>query len=326
MPYEKGLTDLGNGLWAWLQPDGGWGWSNAGLITGGGESALIDTLFDEALTDEMLRSMEASCGVRREGIETVVNTHANGDHTHGNALLTGAEIVASEASAREMEAFPPALLSQFKAAGAAGALGDAGRYFAEIFAPFDFASVRHAPPTRTFSGAAALDVGERRVQLIEVGPAHTAGDVLVHVPDAATVFTGDILFIEGTPIVWAGPISNWIAACDLIQALEPEHIVPGHGPLTDLSGVREVADYLAFVQQEAVSRFTIGMGPAEAARDIGLGRYASWRDAERIAVNVDAVWREWSGKAEPTDVLELFGRMAEIFYDRRGTSVPSTSS
>jgi len=317
MAYDKGLVDLGNGLWAWLQPDGGWGWSNAGLITGGGESALIDTLFDEALTDAMLNAMEASCGIRREGIETVVNTHANGDHTHGNALLTGAEIVASEASAREMEAFPPALLAQFKAAGGAGTLGEAGRYFAEIFAPFDFASVRHVPPTRTFSGAAALDVGERRVQLIEVGPAHTAGDVIVHVPDAATVFTGDILFIEGTPIVWAGPISNWIAACDLIVALEPEHIVPGHGPLTDLSGVREVSEYLAFVQREAVSRFTVGMGPEEAARDIGLGRYASWRDAERIAVNVDTAWREWSGTSAATDALVLFGRMATLYYERR---------
>ena len=317
MAYAKGLTDLGGGLWAWLQPDGGWGFSNAGLITGGGEAALVDTLFDEALTDEMLRAMEASCGVRRDSIDTVVNTHANGDHTHGNALLTHAEIVASEASAREMEAFPPEMLAQMKAAGGAGQLGEAGRYFAEIFAPFDFAGVRHRAPTRTFSGHASLDVGQHRVQLLEVGPAHTAGDVIVHVPDASTVFTGDILFIEGTPIVWAGPISNWIAACDLIEAMNPEHIVPGHGPLTDLSGVREVADYLRFVSEEAVSRFTVGMGPEEAALDIGLGRYAGWKDAERIAVNVDTAWREWSGSTEAPNALELFGRMAKLFYDRR---------
>jgi glyoxylase-like metal-dependent hydrolase (beta-lactamase superfamily II) len=315
--YAKGLTDLGNGLWAWMQPDGGWGFSNAGLITGGGEAALVDTLFDEALTDEMLRAMEASCGVRRDAIDTVVNTHANGDHTHGNALLTNAEIVASEASAREMEAFPPETLAQLKAAGGAGALGEAGRYFAEIFAPFDFAGVRHKPPTRTFSGHASLDVGSHRVQLLEVGPAHTAGDVIVHVPDASAVFTGDILFIEGTPIVWAGPVSNWIAACDLIEAMNPAHIVPGHGPLTDLSGVREVADYLRFVEAEAVSRFTVGMGPEEAALDIGLGRYAGWKDAERIAVNVDTVWREWSGSTDAPDALALFGRMAKLFYDRR---------
>jgi glyoxylase-like metal-dependent hydrolase (beta-lactamase superfamily II) len=216
-----------------------------------------------------------------------------------------------------MEAFTPATLAQLKAAGGAGALGEAGRYFAEIFAPFDFAGVRHRPPTRTFSGAAALDVGELRVELLEVGPAHTAGDVLVHVPQAATIFTGDILFIEGTPIVWAGPISNWIAACELIEQLNPTHIVPGHGPLTDLSGVREVADYLRFIEAEAHARFTVGMGPEEAARDIGLGRYASWRDAERIAVNVDTAWREWNGKGEETPALELFGRMAKLYFDRR---------
>jgi glyoxylase-like metal-dependent hydrolase (beta-lactamase superfamily II) len=316
MGYDRGLVDLGQGLWAWMQPDGGWGWSNAGLITSGGESALVDTLFDEPLTDAMLTAMEASCGIRRDRVETVINTHANGDHTHGNALLTGAEIVASEASAREMEAFPPAMLAQLKAAGAAGQLGAAGQYFAEIFAPFDFAGVRHTAPTRTFRGTAALDVGDLRAQLIEVGPAHTAGDVLVHVPAASTLFTGDILFIEGTPIVWAGPVSNWLAAIDLIEALDPVHIVPGHGPLATIAQVREVGAYLRFIEAESVARFAVGMGPEEAARDIGLGRYASWRDAERIAVNVDSVWREWSGTSAATDPLTLFGRMARLYADR----------
>lgn len=319
MPYQKGLVELGGGLWAWMQPDGGWGWSNAGLITDGGEAALVDTLFDEALTDEMLRAMEASCGIRREAVDTVVNTHANGDHTHGNALLENAEIVASDASAREMEAFPPALLAQLKAAGAAGQMGEAGRYFAEIFAPFDFAGVRHRPPTRTFTGSAALDVGNHRVALLEVGPAHTAGDVLVHVPDASTIFTGDVLFIEGTPIIWAGPVSNWLAACDLIEALDPVHIVPGHGPLTDIAGVREVADYLRFIEREAVARFEAGLGPEEAARDIGLGRFAAWRDAERLAVNVDTIWREWSGTADTTDAMALFARMGRLYFERRGS-------
>ncbi len=317
----KELRELGDGLWAWVQGDGGWGWSNAGLVTDAGDAVLIDTLFDEPLTDTMLRAFE-DAGTPRDAIGTVVNTHANGDHTHGNALLEGAEIVASAASAAEMEAFTPATLAQMKKAGAAGLMGEGGRYFAEIFAPFDFEGVRHRAPTRTFSGAAALQVGDRRLRLLEVGPAHTAGDVIVHAPGrdgetGGTVFTGDILFIEGTPIVWAGPVSNWIAACDLIEALNPEHIVPGHGPLTDIAGVREVADYLRWVEAESVSRFTVGMGPEEAMLDINLGRYAQWRDSERLAVNVDAVWREWSGSHDPADAVALFGRMAKLYYDAR---------
>ena len=319
--YDRGLHEIGDGLFAWLQPDGGWGWSNAGLIVAGspgdGAAALVDTLFDTQLTAQMLAAMERATGFGAATIGQVVNTHANGDHTHGNHLLPGAEIIASAASAREMEAFSPALLAQMKAAGAAGQLGVAGTYFAEIFAPFDFASVQKRAPTRTFCGYAALDVAGRSVELIEVGPAHTAGDVLVHVPEAKAVFTGDILFIEGTPIMWAGPVSNWIAACERIIAMDVDVIVPGHGPLTDKAGVREVADYLAYIDAEARTRFDAGLCAADAARDIGLGRYASWKDAERIAVNVDTLYRQYAGDTSAPDVMRLFGLMGQIYYDRR---------
>lgn len=318
MAYSKGLVETGPGMFAWLQPDGGWGWSNAGLITDGGEACLVDTLFDMTLTAEMLAAMHDATGIAAAGIGQLVNTHANGDHTHGNALVANAEIIASEASAREMEAFTPATLAQMKAAGAAGGLGTAGRYFADIFAPFDFAGVEERAPTRTFHGRETLQVGNRRVELIEVGPAHTAGDVLVHVPDARTVFTGDILFIEGTPIMWAGPVGNWIKACDLILGLDVETIVPGHGPLTDKAGVREVADYLRFITAEARARFDAGMDAVSAARDIGLGRYATWTDAERIVVNVDTLFREFRGDTAPPDTIALFGAMGQLYYDRRG--------
>ena len=60
--YNKGLHELGNGAWAWLAPDGSWGWSNAGLITDGEESLLVDTLFDLELTAEMLKSMQEIFG------------------------------------------------------------------------------------------------------------------------------------------------------------------------------------------------------------------------------------------------------------------------
>ena len=80
--YTKGLHDLGNGCWAWLLPDGGWGWSNAGLIIDGDQSRLVDTLFDLPLTAEMLSAMRDAAPAAKE-IDTLVNTHANGDHTFG---------------------------------------------------------------------------------------------------------------------------------------------------------------------------------------------------------------------------------------------------
>jgi glyoxylase-like metal-dependent hydrolase (beta-lactamase superfamily II) len=150
------------------------------------------------------------------------------------------------------------------------------------------------------------------VRLLEVGPAHTRGDVLVEVPDARTVFTGDILFIEGTPIVWAGPISNWIAACDRILEMDVETVVPGHGPVTDGAGVRAVRDYLRYVDAEAAKRFEAGMSVEEAARDIALGQFSTWSEKERLAVNVHTKYRELAGDDASGNVLELFGLMARL--------------
>src|SRR4029453_12608960 len=175
--YTKGLHELGSGAWAWLQPDGSWGWSNAGLVADGGESLLVDTLFDLRLTREMLAAMrDASPAARRRG--TLVNTHPNGDHCYGNSLVAGAEIVASKAAAEEMGEVPPAVLAAFKSA--APQLGVAGEYLMRAFGPFHFEGIPVAAPTLTFEGELVRRVGDKQVRLLEVGPAHTRGDVLVH--------------------------------------------------------------------------------------------------------------------------------------------------
>ena len=107
-PYVVGLCDVGQGSYAWLQPDGGWGWSNAGLIVDGDEALLVDTLYDVPLTQTMLDGFEAALpGV---SITTLVNTHSNGDHCNGNELLHGAEILTSVIAAEEMTRENPALM------------------------------------------------------------------------------------------------------------------------------------------------------------------------------------------------------------------------
>lgn len=308
--FEKGLQETGNGVYSYLQPDGSWGWSNAGLIVDGEASLLVDTLFDAPLTRDMLKVMQDATGISPDKIGTVVNTHANGDHTHGNGLCTHAEIIASEASAKEMEAFGPDRLLQMMQM--APELGDTGKYFVEIFGPFDFADVAERLPTKTFSGELNVKVGDKTVELKEVGPAHTQGDVLVFVEKDSTVYTGDILFIDGTPIMWAGPVGNWIKACDLIIDRKPEVIVPGHGPITDVAGVSRVKDYLSYIDTEARARYDAGMSAREAALDISISDFDSWTDAERIAVNVDTLFREYSGDSSAPNTMEIFTLMAEI--------------
>jgi cyclase len=304
-----GLHPLGHGAYAWLAPQGGWGWSNAGLIVDGEESLLIDTLYDLELTAEMLRRMRAAEPLAKS-IGTLVNTHANGDHCHGNELVAGAQIIASTASALEMTELPPETMAAIMQS--TGELGQLGEYLQRCFGQFSFAGIRFTPPTRTFDGELDVRVGDKRVHLIEVGPAHTRGDVLVHSPVDRIVFTGDILFIESTPVMWQGPITNWIKACLLIEGMDVDLIVPGHGPITDKHGVAKVRHYLQYVHDQARARYDAGLDAFAAAKDIELSEYSAWSDPERIAVNVDSLYREFSGQQIRTDTLELLRRMAAL--------------
>src|SRR5215469_11212409 len=310
--YGAGVRDLGHGCFAYLQPDGGWGLSNAGLVTDGGEALLIDTLFDLPHTRQMLDDFARAT---RAQIRTVFNTHHNGDHWYGNELVTGAEIVASEKAAAAMAHESPAVLASMMKA--APNLGLTGEYFVHCFGRYEFSGITPKMPDVTFHGRLTRRVGNKTVELIEVGPAHTGGDALAYVAADKTIFTGDILFINGHPIVWAGPVANWIAACDLILGLDVETVVPGHGPVTDKAGVRRVRDYLSYIAREARARFDSGLGAFEAARSIALDDFASWGDSERIAVNVATLYREFGAHDTPSDAATLFGWMAKIWNDRK---------
>lgn len=292
-PFTRGLHELGNGCHAWLQPDGSWGYSNAGLVSDQGETLLVDTLFDLAHTREMLAGFRAAVPAAAR-IGTLVNTHSNGDHTFGNQLVAGARMLASRACAEEMAARRPEARARMQQRWRE--FGEAGLAVHELYGGrFDWTGVVYTPPTETFEHELVVHVGAREVRLVEVGPAHTRGDVLVYLPGERVVFTGDILFVDAHPAIWAGPVDNWIAACDRIAGWGVETVVPGHGPITDLDGVRRMRDYLVHIRDEARLRYDGGMTALDAARDIPLSGYEHWLDRERMVVNVNALYREFSG-------------------------------
>ena len=101
-PFRRGLEDLGNGLYAWMQPDGGWGWSNAGFVRDGEESLLVDTLFDEPLTaDSWPRSRMRP---HRAGtIRQLVNTHATATTRMATRCSRTPRSYARPPAAREMD-------------------------------------------------------------------------------------------------------------------------------------------------------------------------------------------------------------------------------
>ncbi|MEV5570562.1 MBL fold metallo-hydrolase [Spirillospora sp. NPDC052269] len=314
VPFRRGLSEVAAGTHAYLQPDGSWGWSNAGLVVSGGEALLVDTLFTVPLTHVMLGEIARALPDVR--IRTLVNTHSDGDHWWGNQLLADAsrdvgvvapevEIVASAAAAAAMRrdkthelltSMPPDALP---------------RVLARMVETFDFAGIVPALPTRTFSGELELRVRERTVRLIQVGPAHTAGDVLVHVPDAGVLFAGDILFEGGHPVVHTGPIGSWIAACELILALDADTIVPGHGPVVGKPEVRRFREYLVRVRDHAVECHEAETPFEEAVRSMDLSGFTHLADPERLMLNIGAVYRELNGDGTP-DEHELLARLDEF--------------
>ncbi|MDH3706687.1 MAG: MBL fold metallo-hydrolase, partial [Acidimicrobiia bacterium] len=208
----------------------------------------------------------------------------------------------------------PGMLGAMTAGGFGDPLDD---YLQRAFGPFRFDDITSTPPTRTFTERLSVDAGGRTIELYEVGPAHTGGDVIAHLPDAGVVFTGDILFVFGTPIIWDGPVVKWLAACDLIDSLDAAVVVPGHGPLTDAVGVEMVRRYLTFVRAEAAARHGAGLSAVDAAFDIELGEFADWGEAERLVINVDAVYAELDPTYERANVMELFEAMSRLERDRR---------
>ena len=313
VPYTRGLHEVADRVWAWTLPDGGYGWSNAGLVAGDGASLLVDTLFDLALTREMLGAMRDITAAAP--ITDALITHSNGDHTHGNQLLDpSVRIIAARGTADEIaHGMAPEMLAMAQTAN----LGPvATPYTRDRFGHFDFSGITVRNADQTFDRELTIEVGGRRIDLLNLGPAHTAADSVVLVPDAGVLFAGDLLFIGCTPIVWAGPIANWIAACDAMIALDAPTVVPGHGPVSDPDGIRAVRGYLAHVSEQAEAAYHRGLSWSEAADTIDLGEYASWLDAERVVVNVYQRYRELDPETPRLEVMALLVMQAEWLAKR----------
>jgi cyclase len=181
-------------------------------------------------------------------------------------------------------------------------------------ADWDFSGITLRPPTTLVDERLELELDGIAVHLVYVGPAHTAGDLLVHLPEAGVLFTGDVLFRLCTPIGWEGTYERWIAALDRIVALGPEVVVPGHGPICGLEGPREMKAYLQYVRAESKRFHDAGLTLVEAAKRIDLGPYAGWTEPERIVFQVERAYREFRGEPfdAPIDVASAFRGMYEL--------------
>lgn len=315
--FREGLYRLTDQAYAWMVPNGAWGEANFGLIDCGGQSVVIDTGWDLHCAREFLDG--AAEILARSPVHSVINTHADGDHCWGNQLFPDVPIIASHACIGHMRHIEPktmrllAKASQVMKRLPVAGIDVLGHYAGAMVAPYDFTGIRIVLPNHGFSGERTVTVNGIDIVLIEVGPAHTPGDAMVFVPSEKVLYAGDILFCQGTPVCWAGPVANIVAGLRKVLALDTEIIVAGHGPLATRADVEAQINYWDFIQEELHCRRQQGMRYDEAAADLLLGAqfqatdFAGWDSPERLMRNAQALYGEWGEKPSwlPDKIMRL---------------------
>ncbi|MGW6576865.1 MBL fold metallo-hydrolase [Streptomyces sp. NPDC054945] len=290
MPVEEPyLVQPAPGVYAYVQPDGGWCLNNAGFVSDGGRTLLVDTAATErrALA---LRDAVVAAGVPLP--RTVVNTHHHGDHTYGNGVFTPEALILGHDRARSEQLA-------------------AGHQLELIWPATDFGAIDIVPPDLTYSDRATVHVGATEVRVIHPGVAHTTGDSVVWLPAQRVVFTGDLIFAGGTPFLAMGSLAGSLRALELLRSLDAETVVPGHGPLTDPSAYDSTERYLRYVDELAREGRAKGLSPLEVARQADLGEFGAWRESERLVANVHRAYAELAGLPEgaPLDILAVLTDM-----------------
>lgn len=284
------LQRLADGVWAYIQPDGGWMINNMGLIAGNRGATSIDVTSTEQRTRRYLTAAERVAGP----IRRVILTHSHPDHCNGASLLPDAEIVAHHTVAREIQDSPPP--------------------GGHIFTPFDQGGVHPRMPTVEFEDRMTFESGERSFEVRHPGfRAHTRGDAYVWLAQERVLFAGDLVFNGGTPFVLSGSPSGWLRALEQMAALDPVTVVPGHGAVGGPELLGQVSDYLRFLMAAAEEAHAKGQTPLEAARHLDLGGFGNLMERERIAGNLHRAYAEIDG-GEPD-----FRQAWQDMYDYNGS-------
>jgi len=326
--FQEGLYELAEGIYSWMVPNGSWGESNHGLITTDEKSILVDTAWDLKLTNTLLERISTIISSRP--ITTIINTHGDGDHCWGNQLFADQEIIASTATQQGMHHYNPGLLRKIQKLSSVAKhipiprCQHFGQWFGHMLDPYDYTGIIITPATTTFDNEMTFSFGHQEIVLLEMEPAHTTGDTLIYLPKDEILFSGDILFIQGTPVLWAGSPENWIKALKKIIELKPKTIVPGHGFFTDINGVKRLIDYWEYVSQKLIDAFERGAGPVEAATRVALASefkklgFLEWDSAERILTSATTLYRHWSPETpHETSIIKtlaMFSNQAELAY------------
>jgi cyclase len=272
------VEEVAKGVYAYVQPHGGWMVNNCGVVvSGGGASVLVDTTSTEKRNRAFLGEVaKVSSGAPR----AVVNTHHHPDHTYGNGFLPPETVVIGHDKCR----------AEVLAAGLEAT---------KVITAPDYGALTLRPPELTFADRMTLHLLDFPVELRHAGRAHTSNDVLVWLPEQRVLFAGDLAFAGGQPFLLEGSVAGFRAATGLMRSLQPDVLVPGHGPVRRGEQVGRLLDdmdaYVAFVAEVAGLGHAAGLSPLEAALKHRDNPFSGWQETERFVGNLHRAYSELSG-------------------------------
>jgi len=293
--WGTGLQEVAPNTYAYLQYDGSWGISNTGFMEGDDGVLVIDATLVASMAEAFVKEIRR---VSDKPFRHLVNTHSHPDHTGGNRLFAGAEIISHRICREEMARpalRPPAGGNGGPPPGPMQAMRTPAmdRMFKQIAEDPDREITL---PSVTYDEKLTLRYGDTEVELLYFGPAHTFGDTLVYFPQSKLLFAGDVAFFYSMPLAAAGKIGGWLKVIDRVKDMDVEMIVPGHGPVGGKQELEDEREYFEFVMEQTKRCFEAGMTPEQAVEAIDLGPYKDWLDSERIIANVGVVYRELRGE------------------------------
>lgn len=213
---------------------------NIGVSAGEDGVFLIDDQF-APLNKKIL---DAVAKISNRPIRFLLNTHWHGDHTGGNELMgkAGVLIVAHDNVRKRLS----------------------GEQFIEYFNQRTPASPKEALPIVTFNDTVTFHYNGEEIHVFHVEPAHTDGDSVIHFRRTNVVHTGDVYSSATYPFIDVdngGSVNGMITAADrILKIVNPDtKIIPGHGPLSNVKGLRDYRDMLSTIRDRILSSIRAGM-------------------------------------------------------------------
>ena len=279
--------------------------ANCGMIAGPNYLMAIDSM---AWPLHVKAFIQASKQATSKDFGLLLNTHQHGDHVLGNQFFAGMPILSHEYCRGEV----------LKMKG--------GNRLPKIEGQAEGTETQLiAPPTLTMRDRLAYDLGDIHMEIMWVGrPAHTWGDVMVHLPDHKILFAADIAFHYVTPVAQNGHVSSWIETVDkILEMKDVDFIVPGHGLLGGKKELADMREYYVTLKREARKYYDRGVSAGRAAAEIDMGKYELWARSERACTNVVRLYEEFAGRIKPETEPAVQRKAMEEFLALRKMTPPS---